>query len=99
MANVNVTIRMDSDLKKQADELFNELGMSLTTAITIFTKQAVREQKIPFDICLNVPNEETIKALNEFDKMISDKEAYTRYDSFDDLLKEVIGNAQNCSIK
>ena len=93
MANVNITIRMDSDLKKQADELFTELGMTLTTAITIFAKQAVREQKIPFDVSLNVPNAETIEALNEFDKMISDRETYTRYDSFDDLLKEVTANA------
>ena len=93
MANVNITIRMDSDLKKQADELFTELGMTLTTAITIFAKQAVREQKIPFDVSLNVPNAETIEALNEFDKMISNRETYTRYDSFDDLLKEVTANA------
>ena len=93
MANVNVTIRMDSDLKTQADKLFAELGMSLTTAITIFAKQAVREQKIPFDVSLNVPNAETIEALNEFNKMISDKETYSRYDSFDDLLKEVTSDA------
>ncbi|MBR1676247.1 MAG: type II toxin-antitoxin system RelB/DinJ family antitoxin [Clostridia bacterium] len=93
MANVNVTIRMDSDLKKQADELFSELGMSMTTAITLFAKQAVREQKIPFEIGLNVPNKETIEALNEFKAMISDKENYTRYDSFDDLLKEVVPDA------
>ena len=93
MANVNVTIRMDSDLKKQADELFSELGMSMTTAFTLFAKQAVREQKIPFEIGLNVPNKETIEALNEFKAMISDKENYTRYDSFDDLLKEVVPDA------
>ena len=93
MANVNVTIRMDSDLKNQADELFSELGMSMTTAITLFAKQAVREQKIPFEIGLNVPNKETIEALNEFKAMISDKENYTRYDSFDDLLKEVVPDA------
>ena len=93
MANVNVTIRMDSDLKKQADDLFNELGMSMSTAITIFAKQAVREQKIPFDVSLNIPNAETIEALNEFEKMVSDKDTYTRYDSFGDLLKEVTTNA------
>lgn len=93
MANVNVTIRMDSDLKNQADELFSELGMSMTTAFTLFAKQAVREQKIPFEIGLNVPNKETIEALNEFKAMISDKENYTRYDSFDDLLKEVVPDA------
>ena len=50
MANTNVTIRVDADLKKQADELFDDLGMSFTTAINIFIKQAVREQRIPFEV-------------------------------------------------
>lgn len=93
MANVNVTIRMDSDLKNQADSLFNELGMSMTTAFTLFAKQAVREQKIPFSISLSVPNKETLDALNEFKAMTNDKDNYKRYDSFDELLKEVIPNA------
>ena len=48
MANVNVTIRMDDDLKKEADALFDELGMSFTTAVNVFVRQAVREGRIPF---------------------------------------------------
>ena len=66
--------------------------MSLTTAITIFMKQAVREKRIPFDISLNIPSLEALETLKEFDKMIWDKENYTRYDSFDDLLKEFTEN-------
>lgn len=50
MATVNVTIRMDENLKKQADELFSDFGLTLNAAITMFTKQAVREQRIPFEI-------------------------------------------------
>lgn len=50
MASTNITIRMDSKLKRDAEELFSDLGMNLTTAFTIFTKQAVREQKLPFVI-------------------------------------------------
>lgn len=50
MANINVTIRMDEKLKAQADELFNDLGLSLSSAITMFVKQAVREQRIPFEV-------------------------------------------------
>lgn len=46
----NVSIRMDDNLKKQAEDLFNDLGMNLTTAFTIFVKQAIREQGIPFEI-------------------------------------------------
>ena len=50
MANVNVTIRMDDELKAQADALFDELGMSFTTAINVFVKQALREGGIPFEV-------------------------------------------------
>ncbi len=50
MATTNVTIRMDAKLKKQAEELFADLGMNITTAFTIFAKQAVREQQLPFVI-------------------------------------------------
>ena len=48
--NVNVTIRMDEDLKKDADALFDELGMSFTTAINVFVRQALREGRIPFEV-------------------------------------------------
>ncbi len=50
----NVTIRMDEKLKKEAEDLFNDLGMNMTTAFTIFVKQAVRQQSIPFSITKDV---------------------------------------------
>ena len=53
MANTNVTIRIDEDLKEEADGLFDDLGMSFTTAVNVFVKQALREQRIPFEITLN----------------------------------------------
>lgn len=56
MANINVTIRMDEKLKDQAEELFRDLGLSLSTAMTMFAKQAVREQGIPFEIKRTVPS-------------------------------------------
>ena len=48
--SINVNIRMDEDLKKQAEQLFAEFGMNMTTAFTIFAKAVVRERKIPFEI-------------------------------------------------
>jgi DNA-damage-inducible protein J len=48
MAQVN--IRMDDGLKEKADFLFDELGLSMTTAINIFVRQVVRQGRIPFDI-------------------------------------------------
>lgn len=50
MANINITIRMEEDLKKAADRLFDELGMSFTTAINIFVKQSLREGRLPFEV-------------------------------------------------
>ena len=63
MKNVNVTIRVDEDLKKQADSLFSELGLNLTTAFNIFLRQSVREQQIPFQVSKNVPNSVTLGAM------------------------------------
>ena len=50
MATTSITIRMDAELKKQAETLFEELGMNMTTAFTVFTKAAVRKQRIPFEL-------------------------------------------------
>ena len=49
----NLSIRIDRSLKDEADQMFNEMGMNLTTAITIFIRQAVRQKKIPFEIALD----------------------------------------------
>lgn len=50
MANINVTIRMDENLKREAETLFEDFGLTLSTAFTMFVKQAVREQRIPFQV-------------------------------------------------
>ena len=68
----NVSIRMDSDVKAQADALFTELGLTLSTAFNIFVRQSLREGRIPFDISLNQPNEETVAALQEAERIAKD---------------------------
>ena len=60
MANINVTIRVDEDVKKEADELFDDLGMSFTTAINIFLRQAVREGRMPFQVGRTTPAAEQV---------------------------------------
>lgn len=62
MESTNMTLRVDTELKKQAEELFSDLGLSMSAAITVFMKQAVREQRIPFTVSRGY-NEETIKAI------------------------------------
>ena len=86
----NISIRMDSDLKAQADALFNELGMNISTAFNIFVRQSLRDGKIPFEISLNQPNAETLAAMSEAERIAKDPsvKGYTDLDKmFADLAK------------
>ena len=83
----NVSFRIDSDLKEQADTLFSALGLNMTTAFNIFLRQAVREGGIPFEITLDTPNAETVAALLEARQMMNDTE--TKKYSVEDALKEL----------
>lgn len=73
MATTSVTIRMDENLKKQAEVLFDEMGLNMTTAITMFTKAVVRQHKIPFEISADPFYSETNQ--NHLRKSIADLEA------------------------
>ena len=52
MEKTIVTIRVDEGLKEDAQRLFNEIGMSMSTAVNIFLKQCVKEGKIPFELAV-----------------------------------------------
>ena len=88
MANVsNVSFRIDSDLKAQADALFSQLGMNMTTAFNIFLRQSVRENCIPFSITLNVPNADTISAIDELEAGGGQTFTGSTADLFKELMK------------
>ncbi|SCJ71763.1 addiction module antitoxin%2C RelB/DinJ family [uncultured Eubacterium sp.] len=93
MAKVSTNINLDPELKKAAQELFSDFGLDLTTAVTLFLKQSVREQAIPFAIKRNVPNMETIAAMDEFYEIKEHPEKYKRYSSFKEAMDEVLANA------
>ena len=84
----NISIRMDADLKTQADALFAELGMNLTTAFNVFVRQALREGRIPFEIALNQPNRETMEALLEAERIARDP-TVKRYSDLDELFADL----------
>ena len=89
MAKTTITIRIDTELKKSAEELFNALGISMSVAINMFLKSAVSHNGIPFEVRLPEPNAETMAALGEYKEMKKNPDAYKRYSSFDDMAEEL----------
>ena len=74
MANkVSTNITLDPTLKKEAIELFSDLGMDLSTAVAIFLKQAVYVQGIPFVITRDSSNSDTYTRLHKYYELLSEK--------------------------
>ena len=84
MATTNLNIRIDKNIKYQAEEIFNELGLNMTTAINLFLRTTIREHGIPFELKLDVLNETTAAAIDEGRKLMDDPLA-PRYSSMDAL--------------
>ena len=70
MAVVSTNIKIDSDLKRESQELFESFGITLSAAINMFLRQAVREQAIPFRVGNPLPNDETLLAIRDARKGI-----------------------------
>lgn len=84
----NISIRMDADLKAQADALFGELGMNLSTAFNIFVRQSLREGRIPFEISLDRPDREPVAAMREAERIARDP-SVKGYTDLDELFADL----------
>jgi DNA-damage-inducible protein J len=84
MATTNLNIRTDKEIKEQAEMIFSELGLNMTTAVNMFLRTAVRERGIPFELKLDTPNEVTVAAIEEGRRIMSDN-SVPAYSSMDEL--------------
>lgn len=85
MATIN--IRVDDELKKQSEMIFDEIGLGMTSALTIFLKAVVRNNGIPFS--LEIPNKETMEAFHEVEEITSGKKKVKKYASAKELRKDL----------
>ena len=83
MATTNLNIRTNKVIKDQAEAIFNELGLNMTTAVNMFLRTVIREHGIPFELKLEVPNE-TTAAIEEGRRLMADPSA-SKYSSMDAL--------------
>ncbi len=79
---MNMTLRMEPELKAKASELFQALGMDLSTATGIFYRQALRCRGLPFEVKLDEPNQVTYEAMEAAEKGVT----YGPFNSVDELM-------------
>ena len=88
MATVPTQIRIDEDLKKQAAELFAQLGLDMQSAMNIFLRQCVLHEGLPFNVELPKYKPEVIEAMEEARRIAKDP-ATKRYNSFSEALEDI----------
>ena len=86
MSNTNLNVRIDKDIKKAAEEVYAELGFNMSTAINMFLRASIRKGGIPFDLTLDMPNKETLEAIEEGRRLAMDPSTPS-YDNIEDLRK------------
>lgn len=88
--DTSMTIRMNREVKQEAQEIFSALGMDMTTAINVFLRQVIYFRGFPFDVRLDIPNEETLAAINEVRQMKKNPTLGKAYTDVDEMMKELL---------
>lgn len=84
----SVSFRIDTEIKNEAEKLFAQLGLNMTTAFNVFLRQSIREGRIPFEITTNIPNAVTTAALLEAGQIASDPNV-KRYSDVEEALRDL----------
>ena len=104
MANTNITMRIDEELKSQLQDLMSNLGMDMTTFFILAAKQAIREQSLPFQPKLingNYSNKAYKLAMNntkynsEGKAVISKDDEWANETEWDELFKQMKDERSN----
>ena len=85
MSKTSMSIRLDSEVKEQAQQVFNNLGMDMTTAINIFLRQAIQYQGLPFDVKLD----ESRKLLEVLTDLDQNRNMSQSFESVSDLMEDL----------
>lgn len=85
MSKTSMSIRLDSEVKEQAQQVFNSLGMDMTTAINIFLRQAIQYQGLPFDVRLD-ENRKLLEVLTDLDQ---NRNMSQSFESVSDLMEDL----------
>jgi DNA-damage-inducible protein J len=86
MSTTNLNIRIDENLKKDAENLFSDLGLNMSTAVTMFLRSSVMNDGIPFEVKRKEPNSATIAAMED---VINRRNISGPFKSVDELMEDL----------
>lgn len=84
-----INVNVPTDVKEEANALFNNLGLTMSGAINIFLKKALSEGGIPFEVRERKPSKRLLEALKESEDIFNGKIKAKRYNNFDEMLEDI----------
>lgn len=87
-----ISLRVDDDVKHGAEQVLNDIGLSMSTAINVFLRKVAREQRIPFELSADVPNAKTIAAIQEVKSLKADSSLGKTYTDVDQMIEELLAD-------
>lgn len=89
MASVNINVRVDEEVKREAEFLFDKLGLNMTTAMNMFLRACLRYDGIPFELRLHKPNAETLAAMED---VKNDRNLLGPFNSVDEMMETLLAD-------
>lgn len=90
MATTNLNVRVDEDVKRNVEEILDEIGLNMSTAINVFLKKIIHDGGIPFSLKVEQPNRETLEAFAEVEEMKKHPEKYKGYNDIDEMMRDLL---------
>ena len=87
-----INVRTEPEIKAQVESLYRSMGVSLTDAINMFLYKSIDFRGLPFDLCREIPNAETIAAMKEAEDITSGRVQAKSYSSFKDMLADALAD-------
>lgn len=85
-----INVNVDSEIKKEATEILNDIGLNMSTAINMFLTQVIRNEGIPFEVKSRKPSKRLLKSIKEADAIIAGKKKVKTYHNVSEMMKDVL---------
>ena len=87
-----ISLRVDDDVKRGAEQVLNDIGLSMAAAINVFLRKVAREKRIPFELSADVPNAETVEAIQEVQRLKANPDLGKTYTNVDQMMEELLAD-------